>query len=346
MSTKRKGKSPLTIRERTIIEVRYQDGLSMREIGKEIERDVGTISREIRGKPRRGIGRYRAEVAHKKAWERIQKRGNTSKIQKNTFLREYIIQKLKIGWSPEQISLRLSLDFSKEKSMYLSHEAIYQYIYHQIHRNGHGDVKRGCEDLRIYLPRRRKRRMKKGFRKIQKLERRETIPSIDNRPCIVEARERIGDWEDDFIVSRNSMSCIKSINERRSGLVFFKKTKNKTALSGDEALFQKLSCIPKKYRKTLTRDNGSENKNYKEVERRLGMDVYFAHPYHSWERGNNENCNELFRRFFPKKTDFDALSDEEIDYVEYLINTRPRKRHCGFTPAEVFYKETGVALFS
>ncbi len=128
MSTKRKGKSPLTIRERTIIEVRYQDGLSMREIGKEIERDVGTISREIGGKPRRGVGRYRAEVAHKKAWERIQKRGNTSKIQKNTFLREYIIQKLKIGWSPEQISLRLSLDFSKEKSMYLSHEAIYQYI--------------------------------------------------------------------------------------------------------------------------------------------------------------------------------------------------------------------------
>ncbi|NCU42307.1 MAG: IS30 family transposase [Candidatus Moranbacteria bacterium] len=118
--------------------------------------------------------------------------------------------------------------------------------------------------------------MKKGFKKIQKLERKETIPSIDNRPCIVEARERIGDWEDDFVVSRNSVSCIKSVNERRSGLVFFKKTKDKTALSGDEALFQKLSCIPKKYRKTLTRDNGSENKNYKEVERRLGMNVYFV----------------------------------------------------------------------
>ncbi|NCU42306.1 MAG: hypothetical protein EOM19_06345 [Candidatus Moranbacteria bacterium] len=144
MSAKRKGKSPLTIRERTIIEVRYRDGLSMREIGREIERDVGTLSREIGGKPRKGVGKYRAEVAHKKACERIQKRGNISKIQKNTFLREYIIQKLKIGWSPEQISLRLPLDFSKEKSMCLSYEAIYQYIYHQIHRNGHGDVKKGC----------------------------------------------------------------------------------------------------------------------------------------------------------------------------------------------------------
>lgn len=346
MSRQRKGKTPLTIRERTIIEVRYQDGLSMREIGREIERDVGTISREIQGKPRKGVRRYRAEVSHKKARKKIEKRGNTRKIERGEDLKEYVTEKLKLGWSPEQISLRLPLDFPKSETMRISHEAIYQYIYSQVHRKGHGSVKKGCEDLRIYLPRKRKRRMKKGFRKTRKMERRENLPSIDNRPSIVERRKRIGDWEDDFMVSRGSVSCIKSVNERRSGLVFFKKTKDKTAVSGDRALFQKLSCIPKKYRKTLTRDNGSENKNYEEVEKILELDVFFAHPYHSWERGSNENCNELFRRFFPKKTNFDEISDEEIAYAEYLINTRPRKRFGGLTPAEVFYRETGVAIFS
>ena len=111
-------------------------------------------------------------------------------------------------------------------------------------------------------------------------------------------------------------------------------------------LFDKLNRIPNKYLKTLTRDRGSENKNYKSVEKHLGLSVYFAHAYCSCERGSNENCNGLLRRYFPKKTDWDKISNKEITWAEYLINTRPRKRLNGFTPAEVFYKETGVALFS
>lgn len=107
---------------------------------------------------------------------------------------------------------------------------------------------------------------------------------------------------------------------------------------------ERLSAIPQRFRKTLTRDRGSENMGYQELEATLGIRCFFAHPYHSWERGSNENLNGLIRRFFPKKTDFRTVTDEEIRLVEYLLNTRPRKRLGWKTPYEVFYKHTGVAL--
>lgn len=346
MRKNKKKNSPLTLRERTIIEVRYRDGNSIRNIAKEIEKNPSTVSREIDGKPPRGIGKYIADVSHRKALERIAKRGNRSKLDKNENLKEYIINKMKLGWSPEQISIRLSLDYKRDENMRASYEAIYRYVYAQINRDGNGTVKKGCEDLREYLVRRHKRRAKKGFRKAQRAERRNSLPSIENRPKIVEKRSRIGDWEDDLIVSKKSKDCIKSVNERKSGIVLFGKAKDRTVKACDKVLFNKLSVIPSKHLSTLTRDNGSENKDYENVEKELDLKVYFAHPYHSWERGSNENCNGLLRRLFPKGTDWSKVTDKEIAQAEYLINTRPRKRLKGQTPAEVFFKETGVALFS
>jgi IS30 family transposase len=256
------------------------------------------------------------------------------------------VKKLKLGWSPEQISIRLPIKYPRDTAMRISYEAIYQYVYSLVHRGGHGYMKKGCEDLRIYLPRRHKRRQAKGFRKAQKAERRANLPSIDDRPEAVETRSRIGDWEDDFLVSHASKVCIKSTNERMSGIVFFGRTTDGTAKAGDVVLFDKLSQIPEQYLKTLTRDNGPENKAYEKVEKTLGLSVYFAHPYHSWERGSNENCNGLLRRFFPKGTDWSIITDEEVAKAEYLINSRPRKRLGGLTPYEFFYQETGVALDS
>lgn len=340
-----KSHKPLSLRERIDIESRYRYGASLTDIAKELKRNKGTISREIGGKSRTGIGKYNADVAHKRALERIAKRGNISILELNERLRKYTVRKLELGWSPEQISIRLPVEYKNDESMRISYEAIYQYIYAQIHREGNGKVKTGCEDLRQYLPRRHKRRAKKGFRKAQRAERNATLPSIENRPEAVNERLRIGDWEDDLVVSRASKACIKSVNERKSGIVFFGKTKDGTALSGDAVLFEKLSKIPNDYLKTLTRDRGSENKDHKTVEKELQLSVYFAHAYCSWERGSNENCNGLLRRYFPKKTDWSKVSNTEIARVEYLINTRPRKRLGGFTPAEVFYQETGVALF-
>lgn len=346
MRKNKKKNSPLTLRERTIIEVRYRDGNSIRSIAKEIGKNPSTVSREINGKPPTGVGKYIADVSHRKALQRIAKRGNKYKIDKNEDLKEYVINKMKLGWSPEQISIRLSVDYKRDKTMRSSYEAIYQYVYAQIHRNGNGTVKKGCEDLRKYLVRRHKRRAKKGFRKAQRAERRDSLPSIEDRPEIVEKRSRIGDWEDDLVVSGKSKNCIKSVNERKSGVVLFGKTKDGTAKICDKVLFNKLSIIPLKYLNTLTRDNGGENKNYENVEKELEVKVYYAHPYSSWERGSNENCNGLLRRLFPKGTDWSKVTDKEIAQAEYLINTRPRKRLNGQTPAEVFFKETGVALFS
>jgi len=341
-----KSQSPLNLSERITIELRYRDGKSITSIGKELGRNKSTISREVAGKAHGGINKYNADRAHAKALERIGNRGNISIISQNEKLREYVVGKLKLSWSPEQISLRLPIEYKKDKTMRISHEAVYQYVYNQIRRDGNGKVKDGCEDLRMCLPRRHKRRAKKGFRKAQKAERRGSLPSIDDRPSIVEERSRIGDWEDDFLVSRASKVCIKSVNERKSGIVLFGKTKDGTAKWGDVVLFEKLKQIPSEYLQTLTRDNGSENKDWKSVEEALNLSVFFAHPYHSWERGSNENCNGLLRRYFPKGTDWSKVTDEQIARAEYLINNRPRKRFGGLTPVEVFYKKTGVAIYS
>ncbi len=322
----KKKNSPLDLRDRTIIEVRYRDGYSLRNIAKELERNVSTISREIDGKNRRGINKYIADISHRKALQRIKNRGNTFKLDKYKELKEYVIKKLKLGWSPEQISGRIKKKYPRNRIMRISPEAIYQYVYAQIHRNGNGTVKKGCEDLRMYLPRKRRRRMKKGARTPQRIIRRESLPVIEDRPKIVNKRKEVGHWEDDFVLAQKVKPCVKTINELVSGVYLVGKTTDKTAKEGDKALFDKLKRIPRKYLKTLIRDNGSENQNYKTVEKKLGLKVYFANPYHSWERGANENANGLLRRFFPKGTNWNKVSDRELFKAEYLINTRPRKR--------------------
>ena len=342
---KSKNKNILTLRQRIDIESKYYYGESIINIAKYINKDRSTVYREINNKPRTGKNRYRADIAHKKALNRITNRGNISKIKQNKKLKIFVIEKLKLGWSPEQIAGDLKENKTLKK-VRISHEAIYQYVYNQIYRGGNGYVKKNCEDLRPYLVRRHHRRTKKGFRKTKKAERIANLPSIEDGPKEVEKRKVIGHWEDDFLVSKKSKACIKSVNERKSGIFFFGKTINGKAVSGDQILFEKLEQIPSEYLKTLTRDNGSENKNYLNVEKELGLKVYFAHPYASYERGSNENGNGLLRRFFPKGTDWSKISNEEIAHAEYLINTRPRKRLGWKTPAEVFYQETGVALFS
>lgn len=343
-----KGGKPFSLRERSIVEVRWcRDSKSITDIAKELKRNKSSVSREIGGKPRKGIGKYNADVAHRKALERISNRGNTPKTMKNGRLKSYIETKLKDErWSPEQVSIRLPHEFPHDGTMRIATESVYQEVYRRVHRCGHGVVKRGELDLRSYLPRRHKRRAIKGFRKAQKAERDASLPSIEIRPAIVEQRKRIGDWEDDTLVSRQSKARIKNATERKSGITFFGKTKDGTAESCDTVLIEKLSKLPQQALKTLTRDRGSENREWQEVERELGLKVFFAHPYCSSERGTNENTNGLIRRFFPKKTDWSKVTDEELERAEYLINTRPRKRHGGLTPIEVFFNATGVALYS
>lgn len=266
-------------------------------------------------------------------------------LEKNEELKKYVIEKLKLGWSPEQIAIRLPIDHSVDESMRISYETIYQYVYAQVHRGGNGKVKEGCEDLRVHLCRRHTRRATKGFRKAQKVERNASLPSIETRPSAVNERVEVGHWEDGLIVSRESLVRIKSVNERVSGVHLFALTEDGTIEACDAALRARLSPISKDFLKTLTRDRGSENRGHVALAAETGFDIFFAHAYSSYERGSNENGNGLFRRFFPKKTDFATITADDVRRVEYLINTRPRKRLGGLTPAEVFYQKTGVALF-
>ncbi len=247
---------------------------------------------------------------------------------------------MKIGWSPEQVSIRLPIDHPGND---ISYEAIYQFVYAQIDRYNSGKAKEGCEDLRPYLPRRHTRRQTKGFRQARKMYL-PALPSIENRPAIVDKRTRIGDWEDDTMVSRQSPDRLKTINERVSGIVLIGKMREGTISESNRVVHERLGKIPKEIRRTLTRDRGMENLGYQEIEKELNISCYFARAYCSQDRGSNENVNGLIRRFFPKKTDFRKVSDEEINRAEFLLNSRPRKRHRGKTPLEVLLERTGVAI--
>lgn len=340
---KRKGFKHLDLDDRIQIEIEYTNGKNFGEIAKSLGkgRNKSTVWREIAGHPNKGVGKYKAYVSHCKFIEREKDRGKRERL-KNETIRIYTKDKLKLGWSPEQISLRINIDLGQKYT--ISHEAIYQYVYDQFQRNGNGNLKKNCEDLRMYLPRRHKRRSTKGSRRAQKIERNTALPSIEERPVEVNKRKEIGHWEDDCIVSRQSNERVKSINERVSGVVLLGKMKDGTAIESSRVVCEKLQSIPSPYLKTLTRDRGSENMNYKTVEENTGMKVYFAHAYCSQERGSNENLKGLVRRFFPKKTDFTKVTEEELHHVEYLLNTRPRKRFGGKTPLEVLLEKTGVAL--
>jgi len=335
----------LDFTDRCLIETRYcRDRKSLSDIALEMKRPLCTICREIDGRPRLGRGKYSASIAQAKALDNYEKQGRKSKLENNKELFDYVLRKLKINWSPEQIAGRLIRDHPNSQRMRISYEAIYTYIYQQIRLNGDCKAKTDCVDWRPYLARRHTRRSKKGFRQAQKLERSIGLPSIEERPKEVEKRKEVGHWEGDTLVSRASEPRIKSVNERVSGVVFFGKTKDGTANECDKILINKLSIIPAEFLKTLTQDRGKENYGYKLVESALKISCYFAHAYCSQERGSNENTNGLFRRYFPKKTDFSKVTDEEILQIECLINNRPRKRFGFLTPLEVLYIKTGVAI--
>jgi IS30 family transposase len=338
---KKKGFKHLSLNDRIQIEIEYGKGKSYGEIATHLGhgRNKSTVFREIAGRPNKGRGKYQSYTSHCKFIERERSRGRRSRL-KNEVIRSYTKEKLKIGWSPEQVSIRIGIDLGKEYK--ISYEAIYQYIYDPVQSSG--KVKKGCEDLRTYLPRRHRRRATKGARKAQKLERNMSLPSIEQRPKEVDKRQVVGHWEDDCIVSRQSPERIKSINERVTGVVLLSKMKDGTASESSRVVIERLKSIPSPYLKTLTRDRGSENMDYKTIEENTGLDVYFAHAYCSQERGSNENLNGLVRRFYSKKTDFSKVTDEELHYVEYLLNTRPRVRFGGLTPLEVLLEKTGVAL--
>jgi len=318
-----------TIEEREKIQELLWHKASIRSIAKALRRSPASVSREIRRNkpPERNV--YAPRKAHQRALEYRKRRGRNERL-KNDRIRTYVIAHLKRRWSPEQIAGRLRFDLGE----HISHEAIYQFIYRQV-RTGTNLTKSGCEDLRPYLRRRRRIRLPHGARRCQRVLK-SFGRSIDDRPKIVGGRKRIGDWEGDTVESTDHKAGVNTLVERKIGLVFITRLTGRASAATVGAMASRFKDVPERFKCTVTLDNGPENHDWKMIEEIIDIDCFYAHAYHSWERGTNENTNGLIRDYFPKKTDFSMISDDEIRSVENELNSRPRKRLGWKTPLEAW----------
>lgn len=312
-------------------EQRYQIGACLRigmkqvEIAKEIKVDRSTVSREIR---RNGSGRWRYNPSRVCRLARERHRDKRKhRIDEATWAR--VESLLGLEWSPEQISKRLGL----EGLATVSHETIYRHIYQNKQEGGE-----------LYIHLRRRHRYRKRIHKYCKRRGWDTRRPISERPAIVETRSRLGDWEADTIIGRQHKGAILSLVERRSRLCVLQKVANKSPDTVAETACKKLLPLKDKVL-TITSDNGFEFIRHQTIAERLDADFFFADPYSSWQRGTNENTNSLVRQYFPKKSDFTVLSDENVQFVNDRLNNRPRKTLGFRTPNEVFHNYS-VALIT
>lgn len=298
---------------------------SFKECAEQLGMRKSSITREVARNTDEN-GRYTGASAHQRYCERrTQAKVSSLKIQNDPCLRRYICGRLAKRDSPEQIAGRIS---RKGAYQTISHESIYSWIFHE--------APALKKQLRR-IGRKGKYRRKRGTKKREEMRDEAKIKRIDTRPTVVETRERIGDWEGDTIIGKDKLKRLATSVERKSGYGLITKLDVVNMNTMHDALEQRFRTIPKKKRCTYTYDNGTElGKEDALLERKIGMTVYRAYPYHSWERGSNENWNGLIRDFFPKGTDFATITNEEVKHVERNLNHRPRKRLDYLTPHEVF----------
>ena len=313
----------LAYEQRYQISFMLKMGFSQSDIAKEVGVHRSTISRELRRN--RGKRGYRPKQAHRYALSRLNK--SKQRIQPETW--DLIEQLIRKDWSPEQISGWLK----SRTEIKISHEWIYQYIYKDKHNNG---------GLHKHLRCQKKRRKRYGS-----YDRRGKLPnrvSIDQRPAEVDTRQRLGDWEVDTIIGQGHKQAIVTLVDRKSRLVLLRKVEKRTAGAVKDAIIHLLEPWIWKVH-TITADNGKEFALHEEIAKKLEADFYFAHPNAAWQRGSSENVNGLVRQYFPKMRSFENIDENEVEYVMYLLNCRPRKCLDFKTPIEVFL-EHSVALNS
>jgi len=286
----------------------------------EIARIVGvhksTVSRELRRN--RGLKGYRPKQAQQLA---LQRRQGKARPRITTGHWGRVVELLREDWSPEQISLWLA----GQEQVFISHEWIYQYLLEDRRQGG---------QLHLHLRCQKPRRKRYGS-----YDRRGQIPnrvSIEERPDIVEQRSRLGDWELDTLIGKHHKQAIISLTERKSRLALIAKVPTKEAEGVKDAVIRLLTPLLEQVH-TITSDNGKEFACHQAIAKALVADFYFAHPYASWERGLNENTNGLIRQYFPKGSDFTAITEQDLQYVMDKLNNRPRKCLGMKTPNQVFF---------
>jgi IS30 family transposase len=320
--------SQLGLEEREKMALMSAIGLSKREIARELGRSHSTVVRELqRNAAIINKGYYLPSKAHERSKLKRSAAYARQKL-KSPAIRAYVESNLSIGWSPEQIAGRISMDLPGSS---ISHESIYQYVY------VHAPYLIGC------LARKHKKRYKKGY---SRKHQRSHIPNrvtIEERPMLVDKRIRFGHWESDSMVAaRSDGGGLNVIVERKSRLVQITKISDLSSLVTRRAITQKLVLLSKHSRRSITYDNGSENVDHEKVNRKLGTKSFFCNPYRSWEKGTVENTIGLIRRFIPKGTEISPIQHRFIRRIEYLLNNRPRKCLGYCTPTEIFIKSGGA----
>jgi len=313
----------LTEAERELIAEMRWEGKGPSEIARVLNRDKGTISRELARNASPEYHCYTPCRAHKRSVQRKLTARHSRPLLKSKKIQQYVRKKLKLGWSPEIIAGRLK---EQRSGLSISPEAIYQFIYHRDTPDREVLIAQLCRSHR-------KRRIKGKGRKVRKTKIPNRIP-IDARPKAVEHRKQFGHWEADTMISRSSKPALHSITERKTRFLRLSKLERKTAAETNKAVIRALEKLPPEARRTLTLDNGTENAAHEELTVKLGTKCYFAQPYAAWQRGSNEQINGLVRRYLPKGTDFSKIDKDQIKRIERLINNRPRKCLGFKTPLE------------
>ncbi len=311
----------VTKEDRKAIEYYLKCSWTLVRIGQILGKDTGTIWREVH-RNRCPDGVYRYGAAHSRALERRKKaKFPQCKLQNSPALRKKVEQKLQKLDSPEQIAGVL-----RRKGILLSHETIYRWIYTE------------RTDLQCFLRcQKGKWKRKRGTKKRAKQRRIQQFRCISTRPALVEERKHIGDWEGDTLIGQERKQRILSYVERKSGFACAAVVRKVSSESIQETSVRLFADISPSKKRTITFDRGMEFGGEDALfEKRTGMTIFRAHPYHSWERGTNENWNGLLRQFFPKGTNFSTITQDDVARAVHNLNHRPRKRLNYLSPYEVF----------
>ena len=313
----------LTIADREVIGKMLVMGRSQAQIGEAIGVHPATIGREL-DRNSQINGDYFASLAQALTDQRRRQSKVPWKMERPR-IASYVQDKLQQYWSPQQIAGRMRIDHPDDPTMRISHACIYEGVY-RLKANG--------EHWHTYL-RQAHRKRRKRYGTGEKRGRLVGRVGIERRPAEVEARGRFGDWESDTVEGAAHASYLATHVERKSRYLVMGRIADKRASTfnaGTLRAFARHGSLP---RRTMTADNGKEFAAFGVLQKKLGLEVYFADPYHSWQRGTNENTNGLLRQFFPKGYDLRGATHRYVAYVERLLNTRPRKCLDYRTPQEV-----------
>jgi len=321
---RRRAKRALKLYEREEISRGLAANMTIPQIASNLNRAPSSICREINRNG--GNASYRAHAAYNNAWDKA-RRPKSCYLVKNQVLKDIVADKIKLKWSPEQISGWLKNMYPTDNTMCVSHETIYKSLFIQ----SRGALKKS---LATHLRTKRIMRRPKTA-KIDRAPRGQIIDaiSIRERPVHVEDRAIPGHWEGDLI-SGSQNTHMATLVERFSRFTILVKVDGKDTISVVEALKKQIGCLPDLLRLSLTWDRGMELANHKQLSMATNIQVYFCDPKSPWQRGTNENTNRLLRRYFPKKTDLSIYSQHELDQVAMQLNQRPRKTLNFRSPAD------------